>query len=47
MAKKILKTLVNNLGFKILAGFPSFGDIFHHRVLMHFYSFLVWGYIIL
>lgn len=23
-----------------------FGDIFHHQVWMHFYSFLVWDYII-
>lgn len=30
----------------LVAGFPSFGDIFHHQVWMHFYSFLVWGYII-
>lgn len=32
--------------YHLVAGFPSFGDIFHHRVLMHFYSFLVWDYII-
>ena len=30
----------------LVAGFPSFGDIFHHQVWMLFYSFLVWDYII-
>ena len=30
----------------LVAGFPSFGDIFHHQVWMLFYSFLVWGYTI-
>ena len=28
----------------LVAGFPSFGDIFHHPVLIHFYSFLVFDY---
>lgn len=42
----ILRRTVIIIPIILVAGFPSFGDIFHHQVWMLFYSFLVWGYTI-